>query len=133
MNTVNQQLAELLARQGRTQSWLARAAGLTQAHLSRLLRHQLDARASTLETLADVLGARFILVPNDKLDEISRIIGYKAPVGPDAGSAFDDLFVDVGPQSEGEADAGGDEKVPLPRTLKGGRRRSQRAPDDRRS
>lgn len=106
METAARQIAELLKRLGRRQSWLARAAGLTPPHLSRLLRGELDARVSTLEKIADVMGARFVLVPHDKLDEVARIVGREAPARVDVGTAFDDLFIAVDPDADGESDTG---------------------------
>ncbi len=100
-----QQIAEMLKRQGRRQSWLARAAGLTPAHLSRLLRGELDARASTLGKIADVLGARFVLVPHDRMDEVIRIVGREASPRADVRTAFDDLFIAVEPEPDDD-DAG---------------------------
>lgn len=99
------QIGNRLKRLGRRQSWLANAAGLRPGHLSKLLSGKLDARVSTLEKIADVLGARFVLVPHDMLDEVARIVGREAPARRDVGTAFDDLFIAVEREPEADDDA----------------------------
>ena len=100
------QIVDRLKRLGRRQNWLANAAGLRPGHLSKLLAGKLDARVSTLEKIADVLGGRFVLVPHDKLKEVARIVGREVPAHRDVGTAFDDLFIAVEREPEDDGDAG---------------------------
>lgn len=87
------QIQDLLSKRGRRKSWLSQAVGMEPSHVSRVLGGKLDARVSSVEKLAEALGARFILIPAEHQEQVSRILGRPASSASPSRTAFDDLFI----------------------------------------
>lgn len=66
--------------------------GIATSSVSKLLSGKSEAKAGTLEALADALDASWVLVPKHQLPEVQRLLSGKA-IGPDeAPSTVDQLF-----------------------------------------
>ena len=87
-----EQLRRRRASVGKTLEGLTRLTGIQASNISNILNGAKDARASTLETLADAMDARWVLVPRHLLPEVERLLSGKT-VGPDdLPSTVDRLF-----------------------------------------
>ena len=89
---ISEQLNARRARSGRTLQQLHDVTSIATSSVSKLLNGKSEARASTLEALADALDATWVLVPKHLLPEVQRLLSGKA-IGPDeAPSTVDQLF-----------------------------------------
>ena len=89
-------LSELLSarrvQSKRTLQQIHDITGIATSSVSKLLSGKSDAKAGTLEALADALDATWVLVPKHLLPEVQRLLSGKA-IGPDeAPSTVDQLF-----------------------------------------
>ncbi|MBB5606768.1 MULTISPECIES: helix-turn-helix domain-containing protein [unclassified Janthinobacterium] len=89
-------LSELLsdrrAQSNRTLQQMHDVTGIATSSISKLLSGKSEAKAGTLEALADALDATWILVPKHLLPEVQRLLSGKA-IGPDdSPSTVDQLF-----------------------------------------
>ena len=86
------QLSARRAQSDRTLQQIHAVTGIATSSISKLLSGKSDAKAGTLEALADVLDATWVLVPKHLLPEVQRLLSGKA-IGPDeAPSTVDQLF-----------------------------------------
>jgi transcriptional regulator with XRE-family HTH domain len=89
-------LSELLkarrVQSNRTLQQIHEVTGIATSSVSKLLSGKSEAKAGTLEALADALDASWVLVPKHLLPEVQRLLSGKA-IGPDEGpSTVDQLF-----------------------------------------
>ncbi|EON21161.1 HTH cro/C1-type domain-containing protein [Cupriavidus necator] len=79
---------------GKTLTEIGRVLGMASQNLSAILLGKKDSRASTLEALAAALDAEWVLVPNERAQEVRQVLEGKGS-GPDrsARSAVD-IFLD---------------------------------------
>ena len=76
----------------RTLQQIHEVTGIATSSLSNLLNGKSEAKAGTLEALADALDATWVLVPKRLLPEVQRLLSGKA-IGPDeTPSTVDQLF-----------------------------------------
>ncbi|WP_316154049.1 helix-turn-helix domain-containing protein [Cupriavidus sp. BIC8F] len=82
------------AARGKTLTEIGRVLGMASQNLSAILLGKKDSRASTLEALAAALDAEWVLVPNERAQEVRQVLEGKG-IGPDrsARSAVD-IFLD---------------------------------------
>jgi transcriptional regulator with XRE-family HTH domain len=89
---LSKQLNARRAQSGRTLQQIHDVTGIATSSASRLLSGKSEAKAGTLEALADALDANWVLVPKHLLPEVQRLLSGKA-IGPDeAPSTVDQLF-----------------------------------------
>lgn len=80
------------AQSNRTLQQIHDVTGIAISSISKLLSGKSEAKAGTLEALADALDATWVLVPKHLLPEVQRLLSGKA-IGPDeAPSTVDQLF-----------------------------------------
>ncbi|AQV97508.1 transcriptional regulator [Cupriavidus necator] len=79
---------------GKTLTDIGRVLGMATQNLSAILLGKKDSRASTLEALAAALDAQWVLVPNERIQEVRQVLEGKGS-GPDrsARGALD-IFLD---------------------------------------
>lgn len=103
-------LGQQLSRARRARSWqLSQVARRTGRANSRISEMETGAANSTVDMLADAgeaLDMSLLFIPNDRLDEVLKLIGEPqvqppVPTGP-VSSVFDDAFVDDAFEDEGE-------------------------------
>lgn len=88
----SEQLGVRRAQSDRTLQQLHDLTGIATSSVSKLLTGKSEAKAGTLEALADALDATWVLVPKHLLPEVQRLLSGKA-IGPDeAPSTVDQLF-----------------------------------------
>src|ERR1700676_4400710 len=101
-NDTRKRLGQQLARARRGRSWhLSQVARRTGRPNSRISEMETGATNSTVDMLADAgeaLGMSLVFIPNDRLDEVQKLISEQpvqapVPTGP-VPSVFDDAFVD---------------------------------------
>lgn len=89
---LSEQLSARRAQSDRTLLQIHDVTGLATSSVSKLLSGKSEAKAGTLEALADALDATWVLVPKHLLPEVQRLLSGKA-IGPDeAPSTVDQLF-----------------------------------------
>ncbi|MDM5181493.1 helix-turn-helix transcriptional regulator [Massilia sp. DJPM01] len=89
---ISEQLSARRAKSDRTLQQIHDVTGIATSSISKLLSGKSDAKAGTLEALADALDATWVLVPKHLLPEVQRLLSGKA-IGPDeAPSTVDQLF-----------------------------------------
>ena len=89
---LSEQLSARRNLSNRTLQQLHDVTGIATSSVSKLLSGKSEARAGTLEALADALDSTWVLVPKHLLPEIQRLLSGKA-IGPDeAPSTVDQLF-----------------------------------------
>jgi transcriptional regulator with XRE-family HTH domain len=88
------QCRDMRKARGKTLTDLGRVLGMASQNLSAILLGKKDSRASTLEALAAALDAEWVLVPNERAQEVRQVLEGKGS-GPDrsARSAVD-IFLD---------------------------------------
>lgn len=95
-------LGQQLSRARRSRNWqLSQVAHRTGRANSRISEMENGATNSTVDMLADAgdaLGMSLVFIPNDRLEEVLKLIGEPqvqppVPTGP-APSVFDEVFVD---------------------------------------
>lgn len=114
-NETRKRLGQQLARARRGRNWqLSQVARRTGRPNSRISEMETGATNSTVDMLADAgeaLGMSLVFIPDDRLDEVLKLIGepqvqMPVPTGP-APSVFDDAFVDdTLDEEEGPSHAG---------------------------
>ncbi|RDK11407.1 transcriptional regulator [Cupriavidus lacunae] len=67
---------------GKTLTDIGRVLGMATQNLSAILLGKKDSRASTLEALAAALDAQWVLVPNERVQEVRQVLEGKGS-GPD--------------------------------------------------
>ncbi|WP_454004920.1 helix-turn-helix transcriptional regulator [Alcaligenes sp. Marseille-Q7550] len=86
--SVIQDLIRLRKAHGLTQAELARLAGLSRMTVSKIERGQVDPQLSTLQELARVLGAQYLVVPIGLRKELEAFLASGGRyLGQDAGAA----------------------------------------------
>jgi transcriptional regulator with XRE-family HTH domain len=90
--SISEQLKQRKADLDRTLDGLSTLSGLSAPHISTVLSGSRDARASTLETLADAMDAQWVLVPKHLLSEVERLLSGKSIRPDDVPSTVDRLF-----------------------------------------
>jgi len=109
-NETRKRLGQQLSRARRSRSWqLNQVARRTGRPNSRISEMENGATNSTVDMLADAgqaLGMSLVFIPNDRLDEVLKLIGEPqvqppVPTWPVA-SVFDDAFVDDSLEDEEE-------------------------------
>jgi transcriptional regulator with XRE-family HTH domain len=89
---LSEQLSARRAQSDRTLQQLHGVTGIATSSVSKLLSGKSEAKAGTLEALADALDATWVLVPKHLLPEVQRLLSGKV-IGPDdAPSTVDQLF-----------------------------------------
>ncbi len=89
---ISELLSARRARSKLTLQQLHDVTGIATSSVSKLLNGKSEAKAGTLEALADALDASWVLVPKHLLPEVQRLLSGKA-IGPDeAPSTVDQLF-----------------------------------------
>ncbi|WP_206363434.1 helix-turn-helix domain-containing protein [Cupriavidus necator] len=88
------QCRQLREARGKTLTDIGRVLGMATQNLSAILLGKKDSRASTLEALAAALDAQWVLVPNERIQEVRQVLEGKGS-GPDrsARGALD-IFLD---------------------------------------
>lgn len=88
------QYRQLREARGKTLTDIGRVLGMATQNLSAILLGKKDSRASTLEALAAALDAQWVLVPNERAQEVRQVLEGKGS-GPDrsARGALD-IFLD---------------------------------------
>ncbi|CAJ95850.1 transcriptional regulator [Cupriavidus sp. SK-4] len=88
------QCRDMREARGKTLTEIGRVLGMASQNLSAILLGKKDSRASTLEALAAALDAEWVLVPNERAQEVRQVLEGKGS-GPDrsARSAVD-IFLD---------------------------------------
>lgn len=90
--SMSSQLKYRKAQRKGTLAELSTLSGLQAPHISLIVNGVRDARASTLDALANALDAQWVLVPKHLLAEVERLLSGKA-IGPDdVPSTVDRLF-----------------------------------------
>lgn len=88
MISLIQDLIRLRKAHGLTQAELARLAGLSRMTVSKIERGQVDPQLSTLEELARVLGAHYMVVPKGLRKELEAFLASGGRyLAQDAGAA----------------------------------------------
>jgi transcriptional regulator with XRE-family HTH domain len=89
---LSEQLSDRRAQSNRTLQQIHDVTGIATSSISKLLSGKSEAKAGTLEALADALDATWVLVPKHLLPEVQRLLSGKA-IGPDdSPSTVDQLF-----------------------------------------
>jgi transcriptional regulator with XRE-family HTH domain len=89
---MSEQLRARRVQAGKTQQQLHDVTGIAASNVSNILKGNVEARAGTLEALADALDSRWMLVPKHLIPEVERLLSGKA-IGPDESlSTVDQLF-----------------------------------------
>lgn len=89
---LSEQLSARRAQSKRTLQQIHEVTGIATSSVSKLLNGKSEAKAGTLEALADALNAAWVLVPKHLLPDVQRLLSGKA-IGPDeAPSTVDQLF-----------------------------------------
>ena len=88
----SEQLSARRAQSKRTLQQIYAVTGIAASSVSKLLNGKSEAKAGTLEALADALDAAWVLVPRHLLPDVQRLMSGQA-IGPDeARSTVDQLF-----------------------------------------
>lgn len=89
---IPEQLRTRRAQTRRTLQDVHDVTGLASSTVSKILTGNAEARSGTLEALADVFDASWVLVPKHLLPEVERLLSGKA-IGPDESpSTVEQLF-----------------------------------------
>jgi len=89
---ISELLSDRRAQSNRTLQQIHDVTGIATSSISKLLSGKSEAKAGTLEALADALDATWVLVPKHLLPEVQRLLSGKA-IGPDdSPSTVDQLF-----------------------------------------
>ena len=95
---------------GLTQGDVARRIGRGQSRVSDIESGALDPRVSTVAAVARVLGLRLMLIPEEQIPAIERLISDAPGIGPNTfptttgpvSSVYDELFVPDPPSADSD-------------------------------
>jgi transcriptional regulator with XRE-family HTH domain len=90
--SIARQLRNRKSALGKTLAEISRLTGMSAPHLSNILNGRKDARASTLDAVADALDAEWVLVPRHLQPEVARLLSGKTIAPDDLPSTVDRLF-----------------------------------------